>query len=109
MFMKKETGKRKKPYDCSHYNYKKNDGNQFFSNCDELEQCLGGSLETETWRHSETKKISEVLEKCKDKVRAEIEKFLQKKKGPKFQIILKVTLQQMERICKRFISVGKVS
>ena len=86
----------KKPYDYARSNYNKNEGNQFSSNmCDKLEQRLGGLLKTETWRDSETKKISEVLEKHKDKVRAEIGKFLQKKKGTKFQIILKVTLQQL--------------
>ena len=85
----------KKPYDYAHCNYNKNEGNLFSSNmCDKLEQCLGGLLKTETLRDSETKKISEVLEKHKDKVRAEIGKFLQKRKGQKFQIILKVTLQQ---------------
>ena len=62
----------KKPYDYARSNYNKNQGNQFSSNmCDKLEQHLEGLLKTETWRDSENKKISEVLEKHKDKVRAE--------------------------------------
>ena len=76
----------KKFYDYGHCNYNKNEGSLFSSNiCDKLEQCLGGLLKTETWRDSETKKISKVLEKHKDKVRAEIGNFFKRKKDQSFK------------------------
>ena len=64
--------------------------------CDEQEQCLGGVLQTKTWKHRGSKDILVVLDKYKGKCRASVAHYLKKQKGLKFHIILKVKLQKLD-------------
>ena len=53
---------------------------------DEQEQCLGGVIQTKTWKHIGSKDILVVLNKYKGKCRANVAHYLMKYKGLKFHI-----------------------